>query len=848
MDDDIVNLPKGISRITQKARAVLNEGSKIAQDHGYIEYDVIHLFYALITNKNGVVYEALNKLGVDLDQTAARIKTEFEKNRDASLVDGSMDLDKKIDFSNILRDVINESFVISHELGHVYVGTEHMLLAMFKIDNITFINDIKSLGIDYKSLQNVILNLINYSAMMGATGSGVMRDQSRGQMMDNYVQVNENVFYRNMNDIASEGEYSNISGRDKEIARLIHILSRKFKNNPILVGDAGVGKTAIVEGFVNRIVSKKVPASFITKKVISLDVASIISGAKLRGDIEERLTGVINEAVAEGNYIIFIDEIHTIVGAGTTGNRDSLDIANILKPYLTNSGLSVIGATTADEYTKYFETDSALARRFQPIFVDELNSEASKQVIMGIVPELERYHNVKITQDSVNEAVDLSFQFIRDRYLPDKAIDLIDEAAASLKIGREIAMEPELSDLGAKLIEAQSQKSNALKSNNYENASEYKLLEDKIIKDIEDTMEGKRKIKIRAAKSVTPELIQTILVEKTKIPIAGSKVSDKKLKNLPKSLRTKIIGQERAVDNVALAIQKSHLGLGEPNKPLASFLFLGPTGVGKTEMAKTLAKELFGSESLLFQINMSEYMEQHSVSKLIGSPPGYIGYQEGGQLTNFVRRRPYSVILFDEIEKAHPDTLNVLLQILDEGEVTDGKGVKVSLRNSIIIMTSNIGAAEVSTDSRLGFDTSIVETEDQELEQAYEQMKELIMTELRNSLRPELLNRIDLIDIFRGLNKTDCLKITELMINDLSMRLIAKGIVIDVQNEVVKKINDEGYSKDYGARNIRRKVQEVLENGLAKFLLETNFNLKKNQVLRIAVELIEGDVRFRIVT
>lgn len=836
--DDFRDLPKGIYRLTLNARKVLNEGSNIARQFNYPEYDVIHLFYALIANKSTVVYEVLNKLGVDLESTLNRILAEFNANKSLTANIEILD-NSELNFSELLKEVINESFVISHELGHVYVGTEHILFAMFKLNKIDFIEEIKKLGINYETVKNAVLSTVTYPAFLNSQKSA----PSMQMGFDSFE--SQNYFYREMNEIAQEGGYSNITGRDKEISRLIHILSRKFKNNPILVGDAGVGKTAIVEGFVNRIVEKKVPASFMNKRVVSLDVASIISGAKLRGDIEERVQNVINEVIEDGNSIVFIDEIHTIVGAGSTGSRDSLDIANILKPYLTGSSLSVIGATTADEYSKYFETDSALARRFQPIFVDELKPESAKEVIYHLLPEFEKYHGVKIVKEAVDEAVDLSAKFIRDRYLPDKAIDIIDEAAASLKIGREVAMEPELSELGNRLLEAQSKKEEALQKNNYNDASKYKLEEDKIVDEISAIIEGRKKVKKKVAKTLTPEIIQHTVVQSTKIPIAGAKITDKKLRNLEKALKEKIIGQNRVVENVALAIQKSHLGLSGSDRPLASFLFLGPTGVGKTELAKTLANELFGAENLMLQINMSEMMEMHSIAKLIGSPPGYVGYQEGGVLTNFVKRRPYSVILFDEIEKAHPDTLNILLQILEEGQVTDGKGMKVSLRNCIIVMTSNIGASEVSTDNKLGFDTSIENEEQEEIDQAYEEMRDMIMEELRDSIRPELLNRIDLIDVFRGLNKDDCLKISEKFVNEVILRLIPKGIVLDVSKEVIAHINEEGYSKEYGARNIRRKVQELLENNLAKYLLEGNISKKKSEVLKIEVKLDkEGELVF----
>ncbi|MEP7103547.1 MAG: ATP-dependent Clp protease ATP-binding subunit [Candidatus Dojkabacteria bacterium] len=821
---------KGINRLTLNARKYINRGSEISREYKYEEFGALQLFFALISDGTGIVFEVLNRLGVDIESTKARIQSELVVHLE---INSKAKLKKQITFSDELKNIINDSFVVSFELGHVYVGSEHLLLSMFKL-NIDFIEEFKKLGITYDSVKNTVLSTATYPNL------GQMPKQS---MMDQSVMP---FFARNMNEQAESMEFSQISGRDKEIDRLIHILARKSKNNPILVGEAGVGKTAVVEGFVNRIVDKKVPASFLNKKILNLDIASILSGAKLRGDVEERITGVINEAIAEGNTIIFIDEIHMIVGAGSAGARDSLDIANILKPYLTSGSLSVIGATTHDEYTKYFETDPALTRRFQPIYVNELSIENAKEVIRKVVPEFESYHNIKIQPEAVDTAVELSAKFIQDRYLPDKALDLLDEASASVKIGREIAMEPELNKLGTALLEAQSKKETSLKKSDFASAAKYKEEEEKIIEQIEGTVEGKFKVEKRTSKTVTVDLIESIVVDWTGIPIAASDISDKRLKTLSEKIRKRIVGQDRIVENVSLAIQRSHLGLGGENKPLASFLFLGPTGVGKTELAKSLARELFGSESLMHQINMSEFMEMHSSAKLIGAPPGYIGYQEGGQLTTFVKRKPYSVILFDEIEKAHPDTLNLLLQILDEGTLTDGKGLKVSLKNCIIIMTSNIGAMEVSNDNKLGFDIQL-STEDKEvIDVAYQDMKDKIMEELRQDLRPELLNRIDLIDIFRGLNKEDCKEITKILVDDLKLRLVKTGIVLDVSSDILDYINQEGYSKEYGARNLKRKVQEVIENKLAEFLLNTKLPKKRKSFLKLSARMDNQNVTFKI--
>ncbi|MDQ7021747.1 MAG: ATP-dependent Clp protease ATP-binding subunit [Candidatus Dojkabacteria bacterium] len=719
------DLTSGLERFTLNARKVINDGYYFAKRNQSKEYLPIHLFYSLIQDKGNIVEDILQRIGVDIENTVRQIQLRVKfKSTDSK--DDKLKITNPV-FSIRLKEILNESFLIASDMNHVYVGSEHLLLSFFRVKNIEFIEDLKKLGVDYNSLKKILKSLSGSLETLGIKDQ--LEDKGKGQSSLPF-------FCKDMNEISEKGEYPVITGRDSEIQRLIHILSRKTKNNPILVGEAGVGKTAIVEGFVNKIIAGDVPSSFLEKKILNLEIAAILSGARLRGDVEERISAVIEDALEDGDTIVFIDEIHNIVGAGSSGGKDSLDIANLLKPYLTGSKLSVIGATTSDEYNRYFETDSALARRFQPIKVEELDVESSKKVIYNLKNEFENYHRVKIKPESIDTAVEMSKKFIQDRFLPDKAIDLIDEAAASLKIGREVAIDPELNKLGEKLIKIQHSKTKAIESKNLDKAEKYKSDEDKVISEIEDVIDGKKSVKKKYAKVVTSNLIKDIIVRWTGIPIVASNISDKTLKDLPENLRARVVGQDHVIENSARIIQKSHLGLNDPRRPLGSFLFLGPTGVGKTELAKMMAKELFGSADLIYQINMSEFMEVHSVAKLIGAPPGYVGHQEGGQLTSYVRRKPYSVILFDEIEKAHPDTLNILLQILEEGSLSDGKGSDVSFKNCIIVMTSNIGADAVSNDNRLGFDIA-ADNEAEALKEAYNEMRDRIMDDLKRSVRPE---------------------------------------------------------------------------------------------------------------
>lgn len=820
MDNFIIDDLKGINRFTENAKAAVVGAHEMAERFHNPEVLPIHLFLALLDHPTTLILRIFEKVGLDIDKTRSELTNVLSLN--TSLLASSPV------FSAAIKELINKSYLIAENLSHVYIGTEHLLMAMLEISGEDFIEELKTLGLTSESVAELLSNIGSYVP-------GILADNTGFEMEDN----DELPFFcRDMNAQAQKGEFLNITGRDEEIERMIHILSRKTKNNPILVGDAGVGKTAVVQGMVQRIVRGEVPPSFIDKQVLSLDVAAIIAGSRVRGDVEERILTLVNDVISAQNKIIFIDEIHMIVGAGSYGGRDTMDIGNILKPYLTDPNLRIIGATTVAEYRRNFDDDPALSRRFQPIDVDELDQEHSVEILEALKPDFEAYHGVRIKQEALEDAVKLSSKFIADRFLPDKAIDVIDEAAASIKIGREIEIEPQLSALGSKLISAQKRKEKAMDERNLDAAYKARQSEESITEKIADLMEGK------AAKSkskvVDSALIRRVIVNWTKIPLAAGDLSTESLHKIDAKLHARIIGQDQVLSSVTSALKRSHLGLNTSKRPLASFLFLGPTGVGKTELAKSIAEELFGSSESLVQLNMSEYMEMHSVAKLIGAPPGYVGYQEGGQLTERVRRRPYSVVLFDEIEKSHPDVWNLLLQILEEGELTDGKGRKTNFQNTVVILTSNIGAEEVSKDRKLGFDVAPEELQADDFDEAYESMRDGLLDSLKQEVRPELLNRLDEIVIFRGLNEKDCEEITQSMVTKLLSNLREAGIALTIPKAAIKLISSQGYSKEYGVRNLRRKLQELVENPLADYLINHKVKRSKKDLLSLKVE-VEGE-------
>jgi len=805
---------KNLSRLTRNLTKVLLNSFELARKRGSHEVTAKDIFTAILANPNCIAGRLLVRLGMDLEATRLTLEQDYSS---SELINFTPELGEQA------RHLMTRSFLLASEMGHVYVGTEHILLAILQEENEEFVRELIANGLNYEFVKGAILNF-------GVYQPGVFADSDE-KLEDEEKQENIYFFARDMNKLAQEGRYMKVWGRDEEIERIIHILSRKTKNNPVIVGEAGVGKTAVVEGLVQRIQSGKVPASFKNKKIIQLDLSAILAGSKIRGDVEERLLSIIDDLAEHPDWIVFIDEIHMIVGAGAAGSGGTMDIANMLKPHLTSGDIRVIGATTYDEFQKHIEDDPALERRFQPVMIDELSVEDSKKVLKLLRPSFEKFHGVRITEEALIEAVELSSRYITNKYLPDKAIDVLDEAAAGKKVSSE-KTGTGLVDIRKQLSSIKKLKNKALDQGDIGTAVEQRHEEVALEKKINQANKTQSRKPGRTL-VIDGEDIRKVISKWSKVPVVTMKSDDyKKLSELEKNLKKRIIGQKDGIERIASVLKRARLGLSYEKRPMASFLFLGPTGVGKTETAKEIARTYFGDEKALIQVDMSEYMEQHSVSKLIGSPPGYVGFQEGGQLTEKIRRRPYSVVLFDEIEKAHPDLLNIMLQILDEGSLQDAKGRKVNFKNTIIIMTSNIGATQIGKDEVLGFGVDIEEEADKQVDKAFEKMQETLVAELKDILPPEFLNRIDDIVIFRGLDEDDARKITKILLDELNVRLKPKSIQVAVTKNAINYIAEEGFDSEYGARNIRRKIQELVENALADYILTRNIQPdNKKQVI-----------------
>lgn len=805
-----------VYKFTKRAEKALEYAGDLAQGFGHNYIGTEHILYGLVKEGSGVASQVLNMQKITAENVVEEIEVLIGKG-DKSQNRG------EIGFTPRSKRVIENAFLEARKLGSEFIGTEHLLIGIMREGDSVAVRIMMDLNVNPQKLYNEIVKVINEDE-----NAGVSDKQPKGKARGSYNQTPTlNQYGTDLTKKATEGKLDPVIGRKDEIQRVIQILSRRTKNNPCLIGEPGVGKTAVAEGLAERIIAEDVPEMLKNKRVVSLDIASMVAGAKYRGDFEERIKKCLEEVKKAGDVILFIDEVHTIVGAGSA--EGAVDAANILKPLLARGEVQVIGATTLNEYRKYIEKDSALERRFSPVTVGEPTNEETIEILKGIRDRYEAHHNVKITDEAIKAAVELSTRYINDRFLPDKAIDLVDEAASRVKM-RTYTQPDTLKKLEEEISAMNKEKDDAIKVQDFEKAAG---LRDKINVEKEKLQKEKEKWESKNTKSITTlteEDIAEVVASWTGVPVKKlTQTENEKLRNLEQTLHQRVIGQNEAVDAVAKAIRRGRVGLKDPNRPIGSFLFLGPTGVGKTELSKALAESLFGNEDAMIRIDMSEYMEGHSVSKLIGSPPGYVGFDEGGQLTEKIRRKPYSVILFDEIEKAHPDVMNMLLQILDDGRLTDAQGRTVNFKNTVIIMTSNIGARLITDKTTLGFSAGDKKEESQK---EYETIKKDVMGELKKQFRPEFINRIDEIIVFHKLNDEDIKQIIDIMLNQVTKRMAEKSYKFEIDNSVKELIAKKGIDTDYGARPLKRAIQNILEDKIAEEILDGNIKPNKKAVIK----------------
>ena len=791
-------------KFTNSAEIALEIANEIAAKLGHNYIGTEHLLYGLVEEANGVASKVLANQGITSAEVLKEIEDLIGINEEASITD----IDA-IGFTPRTKRVIENAFMEARRLNSQYIGTEHLLVGIMREGDSVAVRIMMDLNVNPQKLYNEIVKTINEA---DSKEQGAKRESNRGSFNSTPTL---NQYGSDLTKRATEGKLDPVIGRSTEIDRVIQILSRRTKNNPCLIGEPGVGKTAIAEGLAEKIVAGDVPETLKNKRVVSVDISSMVAGAKYRGDFEERIKKSLDEVRKAGDVILFIDEIHTIVGAGSA--EGAVDAANILKPLLARGEIQVIGATTTNEYRKYIEKDAALERRFSPVTVEEPSEEDAIKILEGLRDKYEAHHNVKITDDAIKAAVDLSIRYVNDRYLPDKAIDLIDEAASKVKM-QSYTKPDSIRKLEEEIEKVNKEKEEAIATQNFEKAAK---LRDKQRTKKEKLEEEQAKWKDGNTKNVitlNKENIAEVIARWTGIPAYKiTETESDKLRHLEENLHKRVIGQNEAVSAVAKAIRRGRVGLTDPNRPTGSFLFLGPTGVGKTELAKALAEAMFGNEDAMIRIDMSEFMESHSVAKLIGSPPGYVGYDEGGQLTEKVRRKPYSVILFDEMEKAHPDVMNMLLQILEDGRLTDSQGRTVNFKNTIIIMTSNVGAKLITDKNKLGFaNDKSAENEKQE----YENIKKEVLAELKKQFRPEFINRIDDIIVFHKLNNEDINKIMEIMLKQVKKRLELQNYKVEIDDSAKELIAKKGVDNNYGARPLRRSIQNMLEDKIAEAILD----------------------------
>ncbi len=804
-------------RFTEKAKIALNNALEEARELGHTYVGTEHLLLGLLSVTDSIAYRILSDRGVDADTTRELISSSVGVGAPSD-VSGA-------DMTPMTKKIIEESAYASARLGHNYIGTEHLLLAIVSEED-CFAN--KMLRAQNASAAEIRSDLSEYFGGMKNPDDPAASKSSGKERNENIAGCPTLSKYgTDLVRAAKDGRIDPIIGREKETERVVQILSRRTKNNPCLIGEPGVGKTAVVEGLAQRIADGTVPENLRDSTIVTLDISSMIAGAKYRGEFEERMKGVMEEVAKNPRIILFVDEIHTIIGAG--GAEGAVDAANIIKPALARGTMQLIGATTIEEYRKYIEKDAALERRFQSVMVGEPTPEEAVQILYGLRDKYEAHHKLKISDEAIEAAVALSVRYIGDRFLPDKAIDLVDEAASKLHI-QGYTPSDEVKALEEKLKNVRAEKEEAILGEDYEKAASVRDTEKELqeqIKNAKASSPDKGETVVRA------EDIEDIVTAWTGIPVKKLAAEEsQRLLNLDKILKEKVIGQDEAVDAVAKAIRRGRTGLKDPKRPVGSFIFLGPTGVGKTELSKVLADVMFGSADAMIRVDMSEYMEKHSVSKLIGSPPGYVGYEEGGQLTEKIRRHPYSVVLFDEIEKAHPDVFNILLQILDDGILTDAQGRRVDFKNCIIIMTSNVGASSILEPKRLGFSAESSKAADEE------KMKQNVMDALKETFRPEFLNRVDDIIVFNKLSDDDIKKIASLMLDEVKDRISRRGITVSFSDEVTSLLAKEGFDPVYGARPLRRAIVRRVEDGLSEEILSGRIGEGDT----VAAELRDGSI------
>ena len=792
-------------RFTEKAIKVIMLAQEEARRLGHNFVGTEQVLLGLIGEGTGVAAKTLKSMGVNLKDARAEVEKIIGR--------GSGFVAVEIPFTPRAKRVLELSWDEARQLGHNYIGTEHLLLGLIREGEGVAARVLENLGVDLNKVRSNVVKMLGETKPQTTTSSSSSTSSSSGKTKTPSLDE----FGRDLTLAAQELRLDPVVGRDKEIERVIQILARRTKNNPVLIGEPGVGKTAVAEGLAIRIVNAEVPDILDGKKVIQLDMGLLVAGTKYRGEFEERLKKIMDEIRQAGNIILVIDEMHTLIGAGAA--EGAIDAANILKPALSRGEIQVIGATTLEEYRKYVEKESALERRFQPVIIDEPSEDESIEILKGLRQKYEDHHKLIISDEAIVAAVKLSNKYITDRFLPDKAIDVIDEASSKVRL-KVSTLSPEGKELEKELRSLIKDKEDAIRNQEFEKASQLRDEEADLKERIRE-MSQKYKEEHEANKpTVTAENVAEVISTMTGVPVTKlTEGESERLLKLEDTLHARVIGQNDAVVAISKAIRRARVGLKSPNRPIGSFIFCGPTGVGKTELAKALAEAVFGSEDNMIRVDMSEFMEKHSTAKLIGSPPGYVGYDDGGHLTELIRKKPYSVVLFDEIEKAHPDVFNIMLQILDDGRLTDSKGRHINFKNTIIIMTSNVGASMITNTSRLGFATSDDESKDK-----YEKLKETVTEEMKKAFRPEFLNRIDETIVFAHLTKEEIRQIVDLMLKDLFKRLNEREFSVEVTDEVKDHLAEAGYSEAYGARPLRRLIQRKIEDMLAEEILSGKYS------------------------